>query len=65
MFKKVTKSDYKFLTGKLEFYDKYRCLPTKKKKVLLTISKINLLKLEGKNKSKFIDNFLSSYKGNI
>lgn len=60
MFKKIDKQMKKRCTDALEFYDINGYFPWQKKKVVFTISRENIKRLDGiKNKSKFIDELIS------
>ena len=56
----LTKKDIKEMCEWLNFYDIYGYLPFEKKKIAVTISGNNFLKISKlPNKSQFIDNLLS------
>jgi len=58
MFKKVTKKMIEESVRNLEFYDLHGHFPYEKKKIMINISYASLIKLEGKNRSKEIENLI-------
>ena len=58
MYEKITPQFVRECTDALEYFDDHGILPWEKKKVTLTLSAESLDKLQGKNKSKTVEQAL-------
>ena len=58
VFEKITKKFIEDVCNAMKFYDKYGKLPDEKTRIDITISQEALNKLEGKNRSKIINDLI-------